>query len=56
MGPMNLRFFGTLRAPFGFATVISSTFLVCLLTSATNAQAQGWSATGSLGVLSVGHI
>ena len=50
MGQMNLRFLGTLPAPFALATLVSNTLLVCLLASATNVQAQGWSATGPLGV------
>ncbi len=46
------------QAWFGFVSLISTTFLVCLLASATPVKAQqpGWSATGSLGTARIyGH-
>jgi N-acetylneuraminic acid mutarotase len=58
MSHLNPRFLLTLqiRAWFGLVSLVSGALLVCLLASATNVQAQGWSATGSLGTArSYGH-
>jgi hypothetical protein len=41
----------TLQVPawFRFMSLVRTALVVCLLAGATNVQAQGWSATGSLG-------
>jgi N-acetylneuraminic acid mutarotase len=58
MSQMNSRSSVTLplHSRFGLASLVSTALLVCLLASAPNVQAQGWSSTGSLGIArSYGH-